>query len=187
MRVTREKAAENRERILAAAARLFRRHGFGAAGVDAVMHEAGLTHGGFYGHFPSKDALAAAAVRRAWAGSVERQAAHADLDALVRSYLAPAHRDDPGGGCVIAALGGDAARQAPGVRRALTEAVDAQLDRLAELLGGGAAARQGALATLSTLVGALVLSRAVDDPALSDAILDAAREGVGLRGPGAAQ
>jgi len=176
MRVTREKAAENRERIVAAASQLFREKGFDGVGVDAIMAGVGLTHGGFYRHFRSKDELAAEAVSRGLAASAAKQDDCSSLRDFVAGYLWPAHRDDPGGGCVIAALGSDIARQGQGVRRALTAYVGEHLARLARRIGGRRqAARQRAIATLSGLVGALVLARAVDDPALSDEILAAAR------------
>jgi TetR/AcrR family transcriptional repressor of nem operon len=180
MRVTKEKAEENRERIVAAASRLFREKGFDGVGLDAIMDRAGLTHGGFYRHFASKDALAEEAVSRGLAASASRQDTYASLADFVAAYLSPAHRDNPGGGCVMAALGGDIARQNPGVRRALTGYVSEQVVRLARRIGGRrAAARKQAIATLSGLVGALVLARAVDDPALSDEILAAARGAYG--------
>ena len=177
MRVTREKMAENRERIVATAARLFREKGFDGVGVDAIMQGVGLTHGGFYRHFRSKDDLAAEAVAYGLAASAEKQAVLASVDDLVAAYLSPAHRDNRGGGCVMAALGGDMARQGIAVRRKLTSHVRGQLDRLADWLVGGSAAarRQQAIATLAGLVGAMVLARAVDDRALSDEILAAAR------------
>jgi TetR/AcrR family transcriptional repressor of nem operon len=184
MRVTREKAEENRERIVAAASRLFREKGFDGVGLDTIMDRAGLTHGGFYRHFASKDALAAEAVARGLAVGAARQDAYPSLTDYVAAYLSPAHRDNPGGGCVMAALGGDIARQNPGARRALTAYVREQLARLARRIGGNgegrrAAARKQAIATLCGLVGALVLARAVDDPALSDEILAAARAAYG--------
>jgi TetR/AcrR family transcriptional regulator, transcriptional repressor for nem operon len=176
MRVTKEKAAENRERIVVAASRLFREKGFDAVGVDAIMDAVGLTHGGFYRHFRSKDDLAAEAVARGLSASAERQGVHQSLPALIDAYLSPAHRDDVGGGCTLAALGCDIARQAAGARHGLTEYVRAEVDRLARLVGGKPeASRAQALATLSGLVGAVVLARAVNDPTLSDEILAAAR------------
>jgi TetR/AcrR family transcriptional repressor of nem operon len=176
MRVTKEKAAENRERIVAAASKLFREKGFDAVGVDAIMDAVGLTHGGFYRHFRSKDDLAAEAVARGLAASAERQVSRETLSELVEAYLSRAHRDDVGSGCTLAALGCDIARQGTGVRRGLTEYVRAQVARIAGLVGGKPeASRPQALATLSGLVGAVVLARAVDDPALSDEILAAAR------------
>jgi TetR/AcrR family transcriptional regulator, transcriptional repressor for nem operon len=181
MRVSREKAAENRERIVEAASRLFREKGFDGAGVDAIMHAAGLTHGGFYGHFGSKDDLAAEAVTRAFGRSAENQSRYATLSDLVSGYLSERHCADRANGCAIAALGADMARQSEGVRRGLTAYVRAQLDHFTRLLryGTRASRRRRAIATLAGMVGALTLARAVDDPALSKEILDAARDAFG--------
>jgi TetR/AcrR family transcriptional repressor of nem operon len=180
MRVTKEKAAENRERILAAASRLFREKGFDGIGVDAIMEEAGLTHGGFYRHFRSKDDLAAEATARGLARGGEMLAAHDRLADYVDAYLSPEHLADRGGGCSMAALGCDIARQGAGVRGGLTAYLRQRLDRLAGWFGGSRAARRRqAIATLSGVVGAMVLARAVDDPALADEILTAARQAFG--------
>jgi TetR/AcrR family transcriptional regulator, transcriptional repressor for nem operon len=178
MRVTREQAAENRERIVATAARLFREKGFDGVGLDAIMADAGLTHGGFYRHFRSKDDLAAEAVARGIAVSTQRQAATASLRELASRYLTPRHRDDRGDGCVVAALGGEMVRQGAPVRRRLTEHVQEQIGKIAGWIAGRSARarREQAIATLAGLTGALMLSRAVDDPVLSDEILAAARE-----------
>jgi TetR/AcrR family transcriptional repressor of nem operon len=181
MRVTREKAAENRERIVAAAARLFREQGFDGVGVDAIMEDVGLTHGGFYRHFRSKHDLAAEAVARGLAVSAEKLAVPASLQDLVSGYLSPRHRDDLGGGCMVAALGGEMGRQGAGVRRGLTTYVRDQLDRIATRIGGrkAAARREQAIATLAGMVGALMLARAVDDAALSNEILASGRAAFG--------
>src|SRR5690242_4976133 len=127
MRVTREQAAENHDRIVETAARLFRERGFEGVGVAELMQAAGLTHGGFYGHFESKEDLMERACERALEGSTERWRRRADgargpaaLRALARGYLTERHRDDPGNGCLLASLGPDAARHGPGVRRAIT-------------------------------------------------------------------
>jgi TetR/AcrR family transcriptional repressor of nem operon len=176
MRVTREKVVENRERIVAAASRLFREKGFDGVGVDAIMEQAGLTHGAFYRHFASKDALAAEAVARGLAAGAARQSKYSSLKEFVAAYLSPSHRDNRGGGCVLAALGGDVARQNRAARHAFSADIRDRLAWLAERMSGRrAAARRQAIATLSGLVGALVLARAVDDPTLSDEILAAAR------------
>lgn len=181
MRVTREQAAENRARIVATAARLFREKGFDGIGLDAIMEEAGLTHGGFYRHFRSKDNLAAEAVAHGLAISADRHVASRSLEAFVSGYLSSEHRANRGNGCVIAALGSDMTRQGKGVRRALTAHVRARIDRLAGWMEGrGAAARRRqAIATFAGMVGALMLARAVDDRALSDEILAAARAAYG--------
>jgi TetR/AcrR family transcriptional regulator, transcriptional repressor for nem operon len=181
MRVSREKAAENRERIVETASRMFREDGFGGVGVDAIMNGAGLTHGGFYGHFGSKDDLAAEAVTRALDRGMERQRRFANLDDLVSDYLSERHRDDRANGCAVVALGADIARQGEGVRRGLTAYVRAQLDRYARLFRDRTVAsrRKRAITTLAGMIGALILARAVDDPTLSDEILAAARNAFG--------
>jgi len=186
MRVTREKAAENRAKIVATASRLFREKGFDGVGLDAIMEEAGLTHGGFYRHFRSKDDLATEAVAYGLAASAQRQAAQTSLGGYVAGYLSALHRDSRGTGCLLAGLGGDVARHGTGPRQKLAAHVRGQIDRLAGWLGGRSAAarREQAIATLSGLVGALVLARAVDDSELSDEILASARAVFGGRTPG---
>jgi TetR/AcrR family transcriptional repressor of nem operon len=178
MRVSREQATENHERIVEAASRLFRQQGFDGVGVDKIMQEAGLTHGGFYGHFKSKDDLAVQAVARALAQSTERQSEYTDIADLVANYLSPRHCADRANGCAVAALSGEIARQGKGVRRGLTNHLRTQFDRFARLLKGRTAAhrQQRAIALLSGIVGALTLARAVDDAALSKEILAAARD-----------
>jgi TetR/AcrR family transcriptional repressor of nem operon len=179
VRVTREQAAANRERILEVAGTLFRERGYDGIGVAEIMKRAGLTHGGFYGHFGSKDDLAAEITARVLGRDrwLERLTGRRDpsLADLVRKYLSPRHRDDPGQGCLFAALSADVSRQARPVRRAFTEGLRTRLEVLQKLMPGRAAAarKQQALATMASLVGAMVLARAVDDPELSNAILDA--------------
>jgi TetR/AcrR family transcriptional regulator, transcriptional repressor for nem operon len=181
MKVSREQAAQNRERILDAAAQLFRERGFEGIGVADLMKEAGLTHGGFYGHFSSKQDLMAQACARALTRSLEVWNKRADaapndpLGSIAAAYLSGRHRDHPGAGCVFAALGPDASRQGPGVRRAVTEGLRSAVDFLATLVPGRskAAKRQKAISTYASLVGAMVMARAVDDRALSQEILDA--------------
>jgi len=181
MRVSREQAAENRQRIVETASRMFREHGFDGVGVDAIMNGAGLTHGGFYGHFRSKDDLAAEAVTRALERSVEKQSRYTKLSDLVSDYLSGRHCADRARGCALAALGADIPRQGDGVRGALTAYVREQLDRFTGLLRNGVAAsrRRRAITTLAGMVGALTLARAVDDPALSEEILAVARDAFG--------
>lgn len=179
MRVSQAKAAENRDRIVDAAARLFRARGIDGVGIDAIMEAAGLTHGGFYRHFPSKEGLVAEAVARGLDGAPPDDGM--SPDAYLARYLSPRHRDDPGGGCILAALGADVARGGPEARRPLTRAVADRIARLARWFArhDEAAARERAIAALAGMVGALVLARAVDDPALSDEILAAARARLG--------
>src|SRR5438309_9228122 len=125
VRVTREQAAAHREKVLDVAGTLFRERGFDGIGVADIMKRAGLTHGGFYGHFASKEDLAAETCARVLGkgGWPERLAGvpSPSFDALVRGYLSRRHCDDPGHGCLVAALGSDVARQPRSVRRAFTE------------------------------------------------------------------
>lgn len=179
MRVSRVEAAQNRERIIEVAARLFRERGFDGIGVADLMKSAGLTHGGFYGHFASKEDLMAQACARALEGSLDtvKQRAERDggdsLSAVAAAYLSPAHRDRPGEGCALAALGAEAARHGSPVRSAFTRGVRSAVDMLTRLVPGrsGRAKRERALVTYASMVGALVLARAVDDAELSEEVL----------------
>jgi TetR/AcrR family transcriptional repressor of nem operon len=181
MRVSRQQAAENRERILDVATRLFRERGIDGIGLDDIMKAAGLTHGGFYGHFKSKEDLVAQACSRAvarmrqnWTNVVE-QSTGDPLEALAATYLTPKHRDGAGRGCPMAALGPEVARQSHTVRAAFTDELRPFLQYLTSIVRGNSNTRrrQKALAAYASLVGALVVSRAVDDPALSDEVLAA--------------
>jgi TetR/AcrR family transcriptional repressor of nem operon len=180
MKVTREQAAANREKIVEVASTLFRKHGFDGIGVADIMKAAGLTHGGFYGHFESKDDLAAEACARAlsreWWKEAMASSAAGGLETIVRGYLSPQHRSNRARGCLIAAVGSDVVRQPRTVRRAVTKGFQSLIEGLRGFMPGRspAARRKQALATMSGLVGALILSRAVDDSTLSDEILEAA-------------
>jgi len=180
MRVSKQKAAENREQILASAARLFRENGIEATGVDLITGRAGFTHGGLYSQFGSKDAVAAAAILFAARDSVrglrragQRSNAAAGLRKLIAQYLSTAHRDARGRGCVLAALGTDIPRQPQAVRRAFTIALKGAFDLIAAWMPDHRPSRrrQNAIAAFSTMVGALILARAVSDEALSQQIL----------------
>ena len=181
MKVSREQAAQNRERILDAAAQLFRERGFEGIGVADLMKTVGLTHGGFYGHFSSKDDLMAQACARALERSHDTWTRHAGRSSdeavalIARGYLSGKHRDDPGAGCLLAALGSDVARQAPAVRHTVTEGLRRALDLLAHLVPGNSAKnkRQKAITAYASWVGALVMARAADDRLLSQEIMDA--------------
>jgi TetR/AcrR family transcriptional regulator, transcriptional repressor for nem operon len=171
------------DRIVHAAARAIRRSGYSGTGVADIMKDAGLTHGGFYAHFDSREAMLAEAADRAGAESVatlERIAAAAPpekgLQALTRAYLSKEHLEGPDSGCPMAALGSEMPRQAPEVRRAATRRIKEAVDLVARQLPdwGKPGAHEQALATVSMMVGAMVLARAVDDPKLSDAIRSAA-------------
>jgi TetR/AcrR family transcriptional regulator, transcriptional repressor for nem operon len=181
MRVSRVKSAETRERILDVAATLFREKGFDGIGLADIMKAAGLTHGGFYKHFASKDDLEAQATGVAlatkaadWSRLIEHAAAR-PFSALTDEYLSPRHRDDPGKGCALAALGAEVARQGESVRSAFTAGLVPFLQLLSSAISGWSKAvrRRKAIATMAELIGTLILARAVDDPALSDEILAA--------------
>ena len=181
MKVSRIQEAENHERILDVATRLFRERGIDGIGVADLMKAAGLTHGAFYGHFKSKEDLVAQACARAvlrmkqnWTNVID-QATGDPLEALAAAYLTPKHRDGAGRGCPMAALGSEIARQAPPVRRAFTDELRPFLDYLSRNVQGrsNSLRRQKALATYAGLVGALIVSRAVDDLDLSNEILSA--------------
>jgi TetR/AcrR family transcriptional regulator, transcriptional repressor for nem operon len=186
MRYPAEDTAERHERILDAASQMFRCNGFDGVSVAAVMKAAGLTHGGFYAHFESKDALAAASVERALAEtlSLADQAGEAaePLAAFVAGYLSAEHRDDPAQGCTMAALASEISRAGGPVRHTFTAQVRTLLDRIAGTFfpTRRTKARAEAIVTLSTLVGALLIARAVDDPALSAEILAANRAHFGV-------
>jgi TetR/AcrR family transcriptional repressor of nem operon len=192
MRVSRERAAENRDRIIDVAGRLFRERGFDGIGVAGLMKAAGLTHGGFYGHFESKEDLELQACARVLARTSEQwnavavNAAEAPLDALLDTYLSGRHRDGIGNGCVYAALAADVARQEnPALRHSFTEGLRSLIDVLARAVPGRtkASRRERALARLAGMVGALILARAVDDAGLSDEILATARVALGRDKP----
>lgn len=190
MRVSRDKAAEHRERIIDVAGTLFRGKGFDGVGVADIMKAADLTHGGFYGHFSSKDDLIAQASARAMAGAaanwrkVVAQAPGDPFAALLNHYLSPRHRDDPGHGCAFAALSGDASRFGKPVQNAFAGGIEPLIDILSKVSTGRSkgARRRKAIAALAALVGALILARAVGDAALSGEILDAARRELGAAG-----
>ena len=180
MRVSKEKAAQNRERILTSAARLFREHGIGATGVDAITEDAGLTHGGLYSQFGSKEVIAAEAIsfalaraKRLWQRALERNPGKRALPAIVDGYLSRAHRDTPGTGCVVAALGADIARQPRRVRQAFTREIKDDLEFLSQLMPNDdhSGSYEAAIVAFASMAGALILARAVNDEELSDLIL----------------
>ncbi len=177
MRVSKEQAAQNRARILAEAARLFRERGLSGVGVDALTEAAGLTHGSLYSQFGSKERLAEEALALAMSDSaIERlptEGSPERLATFIAGYLSPAHRDRPGKGCTFAALGCEMSRQGAPLRGVFTDGLKRAVARLAALLPGQRRQKREdrALALLSGLVGGLVLARAVDDDALSDRLL----------------
>jgi TetR/AcrR family transcriptional repressor of nem operon len=183
MKVTREQAKLNRQRVVQTAARLFRERGLEGVGVADLMKSAGLTHGGFYGQFDSKEHLIVEACEQAveetthrWRELLER-APKRPLSAIASFYVCAGHRDDPGDGCVIAALSMEAARQGPTVRAAFTEGVERFLELLGRVVPGRSAKarRREAMASFAAMVGAVALARTVSDASLSEEILDAVR------------
>lgn len=180
MRNSKEVTAENREKIVAAAAKLFRERGIAAVGVAELMAAVGMTHGGFYKHFESKDALIAEACAHSFAepGGNLRATAEAakpgeELRAIVDSYLSRRHRDNPGRGCAVAALGGEVGNRENPAR----EAIQAGRERLVALVARylkGEDAKDRASAFVATMVGALITARLADGTS-SDAVLRAAK------------
>ncbi|SFV00912.1 TetR/AcrR family transcriptional regulator [Pseudoduganella namucuonensis] len=171
------------ERIVEVAARAIRRSGYDGTGVADIMKEAGLTHGGFYAHFESRDALLAEAGDRAGAESVAlaaRVAAAAPpglaLQAMIQAYLSPEHIGAIETGCPVSALGSEMPRQAPEVRRAATIHIKEMIDLFARQLPdwGQPEAHERAMALVCALVGTAMVARAVDDPRLSKALCAAA-------------
>ena len=182
MRVSREKAAENREQIIETAARLLRQHGFDGIGVADMMNATGLTHGGFYRNFASKDDLAVKASEHAIADTTALlKAGLAEqppdpLRALVERYVSSAHRDDPGSGCILPALAADAARRNdPALRAVFITAIQYYLDQIAKLTSAtpGATSSRHPAAILSEMVGAVILSRVIADNPLADSLISA--------------
>jgi TetR/AcrR family transcriptional regulator, transcriptional repressor for nem operon len=182
MRVSRVQAAENRQTVINVASRLFRERGFDGIGLKDLMKGAGLTQGAFYKQFASKEDLAAQASRRAlesvfsrWSAAVAANPKD-PLGAVVAFYLSTEHREEKMDGCPIVALGSDAARQGSDVKALFEAGIKAHLEILGRLIAGtgGEEPDRKAMAILSTMVGALTLSRVVNDPDLAQAFLDAA-------------
>jgi TetR/AcrR family transcriptional repressor of nem operon len=185
VKVSRQQASANRARVVEVASELFRAKGLDGIGVAELMRQAGLTHGGFYANFASKHDLAIEAVDAAFAGTRQKlldvvAGAEDPLAALVKYYLSPLHRDDAQHGCVVAAIAGEAGRQDKEFRAAFERGILAYLSIIDDGHEADASspASDRAIATLSTLVGALTLTRAVADPALADRILAAAGEAI---------
>lgn len=185
MKTSRAHVEKNRENLLNAASRGFRRKGFEGVKVAELMHEVGLTHGGFYNYFKSKDDLAA----NACGASLKRQSdrvrsmkdkdAAAELLVYIDRYLSQASRDAPENACLFPSLAADVSRQGEAVRAVFSEGLNDYLEALGELTDPGkpdGGLPHNAVAVLSTMVGAMVLARAVNDRQLSDGILYAARQ-----------
>jgi TetR/AcrR family transcriptional repressor of nem operon len=187
MRYSKEHKQDTHARIVRKASVRLREKGAHGIGVADLMKEAGLTHGGFYAHFDSREALVIEAFNHAMDRSTERWRKMAEqtppekrLAAIVDAYLTAVHRDDPGHGCAITALGPEIARESPKTRKAfsakLEEMIEMMADQVPEL--PRKVARQQAIAALSTMAGALVLSRVAGTGEFSDEILGAGREAV---------
>lgn len=181
-RYPKEQRAQTREQIVTAASRAFRAEGVAEVSIPTLMGRLGLTHGGFYAHFDSKDALAAEACARPLLKRSQELAemppGAASLQQVITAYVSPQKRDNPAEGCPLPSLSGELSRANPDVRHAFTEAMQSYLDRLAALLPPEIAERgdDQELALAASMVGAVLLARAVDDPDLSDRILAASRE-----------
>lgn len=186
MRVSRVQAEKNRQAVIDVASRLFREHGFDGIGLKGLMEGAGLTQGAFYKQFESKDDLAAQASRQAFESTrpwwTEAAAANPEdpLRAVIALYLSLGHREGKSDGCPLVALGADAARQGPDVKASFEAGIKDRLDMVAPWIGEGdaEAARNKAMVILSTMAGAVMLARAVNDEQLSKQILDAAANGI---------
>ena len=187
MRYSKEHKQETHTRIVRKAAVLLREKGAHGIGVADLMKEAGLTHGGFYAHFDSREALVIEAFAYAmdrsiahWRSTVAQLPAERRLSNIVESYLTTTHRDDPGRGCAVPTLGAEIARENPKTRKAFAAKLEQMSEMIAEQLPDlpPKAARKQAAATLATMMGTLVLSRIAGNGEFSDEILAAGREAV---------
>jgi TetR/AcrR family transcriptional regulator, transcriptional repressor for nem operon len=186
MRVSRTQAAENRQNVINEASRLFREHGFDGIGLKDLMQGAGLTQGAFYKQFASKSDLAAHAASQAMESAARRWSAAAEahpqdpLGAVIAFYLSMEHRAERMDGCPIVALGGDAARQHADVRASFEAGIRQHLETLGRWVDDaeGEEPTGRAMAILAMMVGAMLLSRSVNDERLSKQLLDAAANGV---------
>jgi TetR/AcrR family transcriptional repressor of nem operon len=185
MRYSREHKQETHARIVRKASVRLREKGAHGVGVADLMREAGLTHGGFYAHFDSREALvvealtyASSRTRELWRKLAEQTPPEKRLALIVDAYLTPMHRDDLGHGCMIASLGAEIAREAPKTRKALASELDQMIEFIADQIPSSPRkiARKRAAATLATMMGALVMARIAGSGEFSDEILAAGRE-----------
>ena len=185
MRRSRTEAARTRERIIAGASALFRERGLGNVSVADLMANAGLTHGGFYSHFGSRDELVAESIRFALVQSAQciylsaiKNGGKPGYSKLIRRYLTTGHRDNPESGCVLASLGAEVARDGGDSRAVFSDGFDELVSLLAQLSPERSrrAQRAHVLSVISALSGALVLARAVNDAGVSAEILTSARQ-----------
>jgi TetR/AcrR family transcriptional repressor of nem operon len=187
MRYSREHKLETHARIVRKASVRLREKGAHGVGVADLMKEAGLTHGGFYAHFDSREALVIEAFAHAmerstdrWRKLAEQTAPDKRLATIVESYLTPIHRDDPGHGCAIPTLGAEIARESPRTRKAFAAKLEQMIEMLAEQIQDvpRKAARKRAMAAIATMMGTLVLARVAGNGEFSDEILGAGRDAV---------
>src|ERR1700755_721543 len=186
MRYSREHKQETHARIVKKASVRLREKGAHGIGVADLMKEAGLTHGGFYAHFDSREALRIEAFAYAmdrsmdyWRKSTAETSPDKRLAMIVDSYLTASHRDDPGRGCAVPTLGAEIARESPKARKAFAAKLDQMIEMLAEQIHGvpPKAARKQAVATLATMMGTIVLARIAGSGEFFDEVLGAGREG----------
>jgi len=187
MRYSKEHKLETHARIVKKASVRLREKGAHGVGVADLMKEAGLTHGGFYAHFDSREALVVEAFAYAmdrsterWRKLAEQMAPEQRLASIVDSYLTPVHRDDPGHGCAVPALGAEIARESPKTRKAFAAKLEQMIDMLAGQIPDvpRKAARKQAMAALATMMGTMVLARVAGNGEFSDEILGAGRDAV---------
>jgi TetR/AcrR family transcriptional repressor of nem operon len=179
MKVSKQKMAEHREQIIEAAAKRFRENGFDGISVAELMKEVGLTHGGFYGHFKSKEDLVGLASQRAMNATATKwekvinEAPGDPLEALAKNYLSARHQDHPESGCLFAALGSELGRQPGSVKEAVMEGQSQFFDLISRIVPGRTKAtrRKNAIVVFAGLIGGMILARSVPDPELSQEIL----------------
>ena len=175
MRYAVEETARKHERIVKEASRLFRERGFDNVSVGEIMKAAGLTHGAFYAHFGSKEELEVAAVaygQKVSLERMERRNSENGKESYSDRYLSRRHRDNPGDGCTMAALAQEVARSTPELRAAFEQGLE-------EILSGKHGDREEAIFRVAAMMGGVVLARAVEDPGLSDEILESVRQKLG--------
>ncbi len=187
MRYSKEHKLETHARIVKKASVRLREKGAHGVGVADLMKDAGLTHGGFYAHFDSREALVIEAFAYAMDRSTERWRKIAEqtppdkrVTTIVESYLTPEHRDDPGRGCAIPTLAAEIARESPKTRKAFAAKLEQMIDALAAQIPDvpRKAARKQAMATIATMMGTMVLARVAGNGDFSDEILGAGRDAV---------
>lgn len=178
MRITEAKAQENRRRVVAKASELFRKHGFDGIGVGDLMKAAGFTHGGFYNHFDSKEALSAEALDEAFRALDAERARAPNLDDLLKAYLSASSRRTPERSCPAAALAGDVSRQPEAVKAVFADGLERIIASIAEKLPSDEDARPVAIDLFARMAGAMMLARATpDDSSLGEEILEVVLRG----------